>query len=115
MAPKKSNFYCLYANATTVLGFIITPKEKQASITFVLALVYILVLSQTALKLRLLFSFDLILSDHNPDPLNGMILFSGLSRFSGHFGGDGPSPLNRDTTVMILLLPIATAGRSVLS
>ena len=28
-----------------------------------------------------------------------MILFSGLSRFSGHFGGDGPSPLNRDTTV----------------
>ena len=29
----------------------------------------------------------------------GMIPFSGLSRFSGHFGGDGPSPLNRDTTV----------------
>ena len=28
-----------------------------------------------------------------------MIPFSGLSRFSGHFGGDGPSPLNRDTTV----------------
>ena len=53
------------------------------------------------MKLRLLFSFDLILSDHNPDPLNGMILFSGLSRFSGHFGGDGPSPLNRDTTVFV--------------
>ena len=30
---------------------------------------------------------------------SGMIPFSGLSRFSGHFGGDGPSPLNRDTTV----------------
>ena len=30
----------------------------------------------------------------------GMIPFSGLSRFSGHFGGDGPSPLNRDTTVL---------------
>ena len=28
-----------------------------------------------------------------------MIPFSGLSRFSGHFGCDGPSPLNRDTTV----------------
>ena len=68
----------------------------------VLALVFILVLSQTALKLRLLFSFYPIFSDHNPDPLNGMILFSGLSRFSGHFGGDIPSPLNRDTTVLIL-------------
>ena len=34
----------------------------------------------------------------------GMIPFSGLSRFSGHFGGDGPSPLNRDTTVFCLLL-----------
>ena len=32
-----------------------------------------------------------------------MIPFSGLSRFSGHFGGDGPSPLNRDTTVCLLL------------
>ena len=31
-----------------------------------------------------------------------MIPFSGLSRFSGHFGGDGPSPLNRDTTVVVL-------------
>ena len=31
---------------------------------------------------------------------SGMIPFSGLSRFSGHFGGDGPSPLNRDTTVV---------------
>ena len=31
-----------------------------------------------------------------------MIPFSGLSRFSGHFGGDGPSPLNRDTTVIII-------------
>ena len=30
----------------------------------------------------------------------GTIPFSGLSRFSGHFGGDGPSPLNRDTTVL---------------
>ena len=29
----------------------------------------------------------------------GMIPFSGLSRFSGLFDGDGPSPLNRDTTV----------------
>ena len=28
-----------------------------------------------------------------------MIPFSGLSRFSGLFNGDGPSPLNRDTTV----------------
>ena len=28
-----------------------------------------------------------------------MILFTGLSRFSGHFCVDGPSPLNRDTTV----------------
>ena len=28
-----------------------------------------------------------------------MIPFSGLSRFSGLFDGDGPSPLNRDTTV----------------
>ena len=28
-----------------------------------------------------------------------MIPFSGLSQFSGHFGGDRPSPLNRDTTV----------------
>ena len=26
---------------------------------------------------------------------------SGLSRFSGHFGGDGPSPLNQDTTVVV--------------
>ena len=31
-----------------------------------------------------------------------MFPFSGLSRFSGHFGGDGPSPLNRDTTVVLL-------------
>ena len=31
----------------------------------------------------------------------GMIPFSGLSRFSGHFGGDEPSPLNRDTTVLV--------------
>ena len=30
-----------------------------------------------------------------------MIPFSGLSLFSGHFGGDGPSPLNRDTTVFL--------------
>ena len=28
-----------------------------------------------------------------------MIPFSGLSRFSGLFDGDGPTPLNRDTTV----------------
>ena len=35
-----------------------------------------------------------------------MILFTGLSRFSGHFGGDGPSPLNRDTTVFIKFLTI---------
>ena len=31
----------------------------------------------------------------------GMIPFSGLSRFSGLFDGDGPSPLNRDTTVVM--------------
>ena len=30
-----------------------------------------------------------------------MIPFGGLSQFSGHFGGDRPSPLNRDTTVML--------------
>ena len=30
-----------------------------------------------------------------------MIPFSGLSRFSGLFDGDGPSPLNRDTTVIV--------------
>ena len=30
----------------------------------------------------------------------GMIPFSGLSRFSGPFDVDGPSPLNRDTTVI---------------
>ena len=78
------------------------------------ALLYILVLLQEALKLRLLlslfllflhiFSFTQYLSNlssfHNPDPLNGIILFSGLSRFSAHFGGDKPSPLNRDTTVV---------------
>ena len=29
-----------------------------------------------------------------------MIPFSGLSRFCGYFGGDGPSPLNWDTTVL---------------
>ena len=29
-----------------------------------------------------------------------MIPFSGLQRFSGHFGGDRPSPLNQDTTVL---------------
>ena len=29
-----------------------------------------------------------------------MIPFSGLSRFSGHFGSEGPSPLNQDTTVV---------------
>ena len=38
-----------------------------------------------------------------------MIPFSGLSRFSGLFDGDGPSPLNRDTTVFpfvsIIILP----------
>ena len=32
-------------------------------------------------------------SVHNPDPLNGMILFS------RHFGGDGLSPLNRESPV----------------
>ena len=32
----------------------------------------------------------------------GMIPFSGLSRFSGLFDGDGPSPLNRDTTVLLM-------------
>ena len=31
-----------------------------------------------------------------------MISFSGRSRFRGLFDGDGPSPLNRDTTVHIL-------------
>ena len=29
-----------------------------------------------------------------------MIQFSGLSRFSGLFDGDGPNPLNRNTTVL---------------
>ena len=29
--------------------------------------------------------------------------FSGLSRFSGYFGGDRPSPLNWDTTVLTLM------------
>ena len=33
-----------------------------------------------------------------------MIPFSGLSRFSGLFDGDGPSPLNRDTTVYFCTL-----------
>ena len=32
-------------------------------------------------------------SVHNPDPLNGMILFS------RHFGGDGLSPLKRESPV----------------
>ena len=36
---------------------------------------------------------------HCSGQLKGMIQFSGLSRFSGLFGGDWPSPLNRDTTV----------------
>ena len=31
-----------------------------------------------------------------------MIPFSGLSRFSGYFGSDRPSPQNRDTTVFEL-------------
>ena len=44
-------------------------------------------------KILILFSFQV----HQI----GMIPFSGLSRFSGHFGGDGPSPLNRDTTVVL--------------
>ena len=39
-----------------------------------------------------------------------MIPFSGLSRFSGHFGGDGPSPLNRDTTVLTMLLAESGLG-----
>ena len=38
-----------------------------------------------------------------------MIPFSGLSRFSGHFGGDGPSPLNRDTTVVSWRFEITTS------
>ena len=36
-----------------------------------------------------------------------MIPFSGLSRFSGHFDGDEPSPQNRDTTVYITHLKIS--------
>ena len=36
-----------------------------------------------------------------------MILFTGLSRFSGLFGGDGPSPLNRDTTVFVTIAWVA--------
>ena len=40
-----------------------------------------------------------------------MIPFSGLSRFSGHFGGDGPSPLNRDTTVLKYVLVTGFFGR----
>ena len=43
-------------------------------------------------KILVLFSFQV----HQIE----MIPFSGLSRFSGHFGGDRPSPLNRDTTVI---------------
>ena len=34
-----------------------------------------------------------------------MILFSGLSRFSGHFCGNGLNPLNRDTTVVKCFMP----------
>ena len=39
---------------------------------------------------------------------SGMIPFSGLSRFSGRFGGDGPGPLNRDTTVQSLIMFFTT-------
>ena len=70
-----------------LLGFIITPKRNR----LLLASAYILLLSQTAFEIRVAFLSYLV--DHNPDPLNGMILFS------GHFGGDGPGPLNRDITV----------------
>ena len=80
--------------------------------TFVLALAYILVLLQKALKLTFLlilllniYILSYLSSVRNPDPLNGMILFSGLSRFSGHFGADGPSPLDRDTTVFTTKKP----------
>ena len=46
-----------------------------------------------------------------------MIPFSGLSRFSGHFGGDEPSPLNRDTTVYfhVLFAVAQTVGTSGIS
>ena len=37
----------------------------------------------------------------------GMIPFSGLSRFSGPFDVDGPSSLNRDTTVLGISLTFA--------
>ena len=40
-----------------------------------------------------------------------MIPFSGLSRFSGHFGSDGPSPLNRDTTVLTSILDLSICRR----
>ena len=36
-------------------------------------------------------------------PYHRNFLFSGLSRFSGHFCGDGISSLNRDTTVLTFL------------
>ena len=55
--------------------------------------------------LFILFSFTQYLfylsSFHNPDPLNGMILFSGLSWFGALFYNDGQNALNRDTTVLI--------------
>ena len=43
-----------------------------------------------------------------------MILFSGLSPFSGRFFGDGPSPLNRDTCICLLstLLPYLDLSNS---
>ena len=42
-----------------------------------------------------------------------MIPFSGLSRFSGLFDGDRPSPLNRDTTVVGFSRP--NIGRELLT
>ena len=60
---------------------------SRSLVDILVACLYILSLN----KILILFSFQV----HQI----GMIPFSGLSRFSGHFGGDGPSPLNRDTTV----------------
>ena len=44
-----------------------------------------------------------------------MIPFSGLLRFSGLFVGDGPSPLNRDTTVLLLAIHLKVLGNNLLA
>ena len=62
-------------------------KVGSISLNILVACLFILLLY----KIWILFSVNV----HQI----GMIPFSVLSRFSGHFGGDGPSLLNRDTTV----------------